>query len=354
MALESAQSSSSDLCDCGRAGRETRISGGTEARPNQFPWMVRLEGCGGSLISDRHILTAHHCINHGGTQRGDTVKVAVHNQTDPADYQEAKVEEIYYPSSSQAGNHDIAIITLASPLTFATKIQPVCLPSSAEKAYEGEKVTTMGWGMTHQGSGQSPILRHVQLTVAEDEDKTDNFLWTKAQVEDGVAQDSCNGDSGGPLVHRDEVTGRYTIIGTVVGEGYSCESNTGHDKNGKWAKVTAHLSWIHSILRKDAGTFRCANKQDLSVCRYHDLTSQCRKWKDRCDTLSYKNSYCPKTCKCSSSMISMSVQPATAAKPCAFKDVLPTQSLCQPWKASGFCERLKSYMDTYCKQTCHC
>ncbi len=45
-----------------------RVVNGKEARPNEFPWqvaMVRAGGyrvmCGGSIISDRHVLTAAHC-----------------------------------------------------------------------------------------------------------------------------------------------------------------------------------------------------------------------------------------------------------------------------------------------------
>ena len=46
--------------------------GGEETKPNEFPWTAllllkssetnRTSRCGGSLISDRHILTAAHCL----------------------------------------------------------------------------------------------------------------------------------------------------------------------------------------------------------------------------------------------------------------------------------------------------
>lgn len=44
------------------------IIGGHEATPGMFPYMVSLFGkqgpyCGGSLISDRFVLTAAHCAN---------------------------------------------------------------------------------------------------------------------------------------------------------------------------------------------------------------------------------------------------------------------------------------------------
>lgn len=51
---------------------EKRVVGGTLSRFNEFPWMVLLEykvgrqvqnGCGGTLINSRYVLTAVHCVN---------------------------------------------------------------------------------------------------------------------------------------------------------------------------------------------------------------------------------------------------------------------------------------------------
>ena len=43
-----------------------RIFGGEEAVPHEFPWVVYLNmGCGGALISDKHVLTAAHCVDEG-------------------------------------------------------------------------------------------------------------------------------------------------------------------------------------------------------------------------------------------------------------------------------------------------
>jgi len=48
---------------------EPRISGGEAAHPGKYPWMAAMLDrsnekwrCGGSLISDRHVLTAAHCV----------------------------------------------------------------------------------------------------------------------------------------------------------------------------------------------------------------------------------------------------------------------------------------------------
>ena len=63
------QPSSSSQCVCGIANRgKNRIVGGVETEVNEYPWQVGLVSrsgtrpwCGGTLISDRHVMTAAHC-----------------------------------------------------------------------------------------------------------------------------------------------------------------------------------------------------------------------------------------------------------------------------------------------------
>lgn len=54
---------------CGVRGRGNRIVGGHETSANEYPWMVGLYRnkrlyCGGALVSNRHVLTAAHCIHN--------------------------------------------------------------------------------------------------------------------------------------------------------------------------------------------------------------------------------------------------------------------------------------------------
>merc|ERR1712128_14064 len=58
----------SSSCQCGIPNRSNRIVGGVETEVNEYPWQVALVSrtgrspfCGGTLISNRHVMTAAHC-----------------------------------------------------------------------------------------------------------------------------------------------------------------------------------------------------------------------------------------------------------------------------------------------------
>lgn len=53
---------------CGIAGKSVRIVGGRPVIKNQYPWMALLmyDGkfyCGATLISNKYVLTASHCVD---------------------------------------------------------------------------------------------------------------------------------------------------------------------------------------------------------------------------------------------------------------------------------------------------
>merc|ERR1711874_339104 len=234
--------------DCGVENVPTtnsRIQGGIFAAPNQYPWMVRLSGCGGSLISDRHVLTAYHCRS----RHRRYAKVSVHDQYDHKDYQRVRIKSWVYPSKPHNRDHDIAIVILEKPVKFGKTIRPVCLPAAKDLVYDGETCLAMGWGRHTLGDhSQSRYLRKVPLEV-EGTMRNKNYFTTFIRRNDANSvMEVCKGDSGGPLVHRDTATRRWTVIGTVARGHYDCTTGLGENGLSIWNKVTAHLDWIKKVI----------------------------------------------------------------------------------------------------------
>ncbi|XP_056457372.1 serine protease hepsin [Gadus chalcogrammus] len=257
------------LCqDCGRRSlTEDRIVGGLDSRQGSWPWQVslRYDGvhqCGGSLISDRWIVSAAHCIRERfrSVSRWRVLLGSVYNN--PANATVVEVKTIVYHSSYlpfvdaniDDNSRDLAVLALSQPIAFSEYIQPLCLPTYGQRLIDGQMGTVTGWGNVGYNGHQANVLQEANVPIISDTtcnapDYYDNQITTSmfcAGFEKG-GTDSCQGDSGGPFVAPDchSKTSRYRLLG-VVSWGTGCATAK---KPGVYTRVSRFLPWISTALR---------------------------------------------------------------------------------------------------------
>ncbi|XP_040067952.1 chymotrypsin-like protease CTRL-1 [Ixodes scapularis] len=211
---------------------EDRIYGGRVAVPGSWPWQAQLQlqgrfhVCGGSLISDQHVLTAAHCV--WGTRPANLkIHLGSHRRQrrEPAELVVGVHEICIHPAartSLQPGlMQDIAIIKLKSKVNTTTTIQPVCLPGNNEELSKTSKVFVLGWGATERSHG-SAELKQTRVQYLSNRDCRARGVRVISQIFCGghIHGSACRGDSGGPVVHQND--GVWSQHGIVSGGPLGC------------------------------------------------------------------------------------------------------------------------------------
>nr|NP_001097837.1 uncharacterized protein Dmel_CG31219 [Drosophila melanogaster]ABW08702.1 uncharacterized protein Dmel_CG31219 [Drosophila melanogaster] len=265
---------------CGQSLSTYRMVGGSEARPNGYPWMAMLlylntttleilPFCAGSLINNRYVLTSAHCVN--GIPRDlslKSVRLGEHDITyDPAynpdcrdqDNQcalpnlEIKLEKIivhglFSSISNRNIEYDIALLRLKMPVRYRTGIMPICIPKHG--FFAKSKLEIAGWGKTNEGQF-SQVLMHGFIRERSIAVCALRFpyldlnqsLQICAGGYDGV--DTCQGDSGGPLMVTMDNSSVYLAGITTYGS-----KNCGQiGIPGIYTRTSAFLPWIKAVLR---------------------------------------------------------------------------------------------------------
>lgn len=250
----------------------TKIYGGKEVDIDEFPWMalirksngtVRSFTCGGSLITNRYVLTAAHCVNG----MLDKVRLGEHDLRSLIDCQgrcnfppeDISISKIIvhhgYVFEDKKKIHDIALIRLKKPVRLSAFILPICLPLDQlqTRIFVGKSMWVAGWGSTETNEG-SPIKLKVKLPVRDNEVCANNYQSVEISDSDICAggeknMDSCIGDSGGPLMTQELIAGkvRWVQYGIVS----SGKGDCGMEGNpAVYTSVAAHLDWILDNIRK--------------------------------------------------------------------------------------------------------
>ncbi|XP_058443796.1 trypsin-4-like [Malaya genurostris] len=245
-------------CKCGNAEPLEKIVGGSMAKENAYPWMAALYynnrfTCGGSLVTDRYILTAAHCVVRLTPARF-RVQLLVHNRTQPTTNSvERSVKSIKtFFFNSLSNNNDIGLLELMFPVTISgDRLVPICLPPANDNLFEGKMAIVTGWGKTALG-GLSDTLQELHVPVLSNTNCRRSGYWafriTNKMVCAGFIEggrDSCQGDSGGPLQIFNNETRRYELVG-IVSWGRACAQK---NYPGVYTRVSRFLRWINNNVK---------------------------------------------------------------------------------------------------------
>ncbi|KAG7200785.1 hypothetical protein KM043_003160 [Ampulex compressa] len=238
---------------CGTTGgSKTRIIGGRPADPREWPWMAALlkqdviQYCGGVLITDRHILTAAHCV-YKYRPRDIKVRLGEYDLTSNEETRslDFAVTETRIHRDFDYGTYenDIAIVKIHRPTTFNAYIWPVCLPP-IRQSFENKNAVVTGWGTQYYGGPASTVLMEVAVPIWPQDkcarsftQRIPNTAMCAGAYEGG--RDACQGDSGGPLLHQ-LANGRWVNVG-IVSWGIRCGEP---GRPGIYTRVNAYLDWI--------------------------------------------------------------------------------------------------------------
>lgn len=234
------------------AKNHARIIGGEQSTPNTYSWMVSVQSkdgqhfCGGSLIADKYVMTAAHCLED---TNADDIQLVINDydisQPDASEEKLSVAKIVSHDDWDDSMDNDIAVLELASPssktpVRLATQEEMKALPT-------GSTLTVMGWGnRSNSGEDFPDLLHEVSVPLADQSTCKDNYDDIGQDITNnmlcaGLAEggkDSCQGDSGGPLLFQKD---SEWIQAGIVSFGEGCAER---DYVGVYTNVSRYLAWI--------------------------------------------------------------------------------------------------------------
>ncbi|EOX3354583.1 trypsin-like serine protease [Vibrio cholerae] len=264
------------------SGVSSRIIGGEQATAGEWPYMVALTArnsshvfCGGSLLNERYVLTAAHCVNKEDPAHIDAI-VGAYDKNNLSAAERIRVKRIYVHEAyvTAQGGNDIALLELES-IPALNQFTSIATDADFNLLRKDNLLTVIGFGSRKEENNvtsDSPVKLHqVEVPfVPIEECRNKGGSYTKQG--DGVfcagaaGKDSCTGDSGGPIFFR--TNHGLTQMG-VVSWGTGCGRA---NSPGVYTNLSVFNDWLDD--QQLGLSYR--QKRDLGVVRpgsyTHNLT----------------------------------------------------------------------------------
>ncbi|KYO32788.1 coagulation factor IX [Alligator mississippiensis] len=236
---------------------DTRVVGGTDSKKGEIPWQVHLRHkdagfCGGSIVNERWIVTAAHCLVPGA----EITVVAGEHDTKAEDdtEQHRKVINIIphptYDAKINKHHNDIALLELESPLQLNSYVTPICIASKdfTNNLLKNGIGTVSGWGSLLFRGRPAQVLQVLKVPYVDRSTclKSSSFSILQNMFCAGYpagGKDTCAGDSGGP--YTTDIEGTWFLTG-ITSWGEDCAQK---GKYGIYTRVSRYVKWIQNMTK---------------------------------------------------------------------------------------------------------
>ncbi|CAD7084467.1 unnamed protein product [Hermetia illucens] len=249
---------------------EILVVGGERSLPEEHPHMAAIgwsseDGidwrCGGSVITNKFIITAAHCTSSRGVQpdiirTGDLNLLETENDTYPVDF---KINGIFVHPQYSASliYHDIALLKISPEFEITSTTKPACLWATED--IPQQELTALGYGTLEYSGPQANTLYQATIPILPNEmcslkipinEHFPNGIkdGQMCALDPNGQKDTCQGDSGGPLQFKHYIgTVSMPAIVGITSFGQYCAGPS----PGVYTRVSAYLDWIESVLKAD-------------------------------------------------------------------------------------------------------